>query len=135
MPKIQLEFEGFDSVIARLKRLEGDVITTTEKALKETHRVVTAKAEQAIEPHRRTGRTEGTLDQSANVEWGNGVATVHVGFNIKKGGLASIFLMYGTPRVQKDQKLYNAFFSKATQNEIMKLQEDIFYEEIRRLNG
>lgn len=135
MPKFQVEFAGFDQVISKLKRLDGDVKSVTEKALKETHKTVTTKAEEAIAKHHRTGRTESTLERSADVEWSSEVATVNVGFNIRNGGLASIFLMYGTPRVSKDQKLYNAFYGSATRTEVLKLQEDIFYEEIRRLNG
>ena len=41
-------------------------------------------------------------------------AYIKVGFNISKGGLASIFLMYGTPRMQPDKKLYNSIYGSST---------------------
>lgn len=135
MAKLQLEFEGFDNAIARLKRLDGDVKTITEKALRETHEIVTRKAEETIRSHKRTGRTESTLQRQANITWQSTVAKVDVGFDIKSGGLPSIFLMYGTPRIKKDQKLYNAFFGAQTKKEIIQAQEDIFMSEIRRLGG
>lgn len=133
--KTGIEFEGFEQVVARLAKLDGNIKKTTEKALKETHKVITNKAEKAIQPHKETGATEDSLYREAKIEWAGTLASVETGFSIRKGGLASIFLMYGTPRMKKDQKLYNAFWSKKTKEELMKIQEDIFYDEIRRLNG
>lgn len=133
--KTRLEFEGFEEVIARLSKLEGDVKGVTEKALRETNKLVTKKAEEAIRPHHETGDTEKSLKKNAETQWSGSIGGVETGFSISNGGLAHIFLMYGTPRMKKDQNLYNAFFGKKTKDEIMKIQEDIFYEEIRRLNG
>lgn len=133
MPKFQVEFDGFDQMLAKLKRLEGDAKGVTEEALKETFRVVTKKAEAAIKLHRETGETEASLRQKPQIKWQGSVGTVHVGFDIKGGGLPSIFLMYGTPRMEKDQKLYNAFYGAATKREIHAAQEEIFFKEIRRL--
>ena len=82
-----------------------------------------------------TGATEESLVEKPTIEWNGTIATVKTGFNIKDGGLASIFLMYGTPRIKKDQKLYDAFYSARTQKEIDKIQEDTFYEEIRRIDS
>ena len=54
--------------------------------------------------------------------------------------MASIYLMHGTevhgtPRTPKDQKLYNAIYGKKIRDEVKKLQEEAFYNEIRRLDG
>lgn len=133
--KFSIEFEGFDKVIARLSKLDGNVKKTTEKALEKIHDFVTEQAEVGIRPHKFTGATEKSIYKDAKVKWAGSTASIDAGFSVKKGGIASIFLMYGTPRMKKDQKLYNAFFSKKTRDEIIKIQEDIFYEEIRRLNG
>ena len=133
MPKFQVEFDGFDQMLTRLKKLEGDAKEVTEEALKETFNVVTKKAEAAIKPHRETGETEASLRQKPQIQWQGSVGTVHVGFDMKSGGLPSIFLMYGTPRMEKDQKLYNAFYGAATKREIHAAQEEVFFKEIRRL--
>lgn len=133
--KTYIEFEGFDEAIARLNKLGANVKNISEKALKKTHSIITEKADEAIIPHNETHQTEKSLRREAEIEWVGNVASVKTGFSISEGGLASIFLMYGTPRMKKDQKLYNAFWSKSTQNEIMEAQKEIFYDEIRRLNG
>lgn len=133
--KTGIEFEGFEEVLARLSKLNGNVKKTTEKALKETHKYITENAKKTIAPHKLTGATEESLVEKPTIEWNGTIATVKTGFNIKDGGLASIFLMYGTPRIKKDQKLYDAFYSARTQKEIDKIQEDIFYEEIRRIDS
>ena len=133
--KTYLEFEGFDEAISRLTKLGGNVKGIAEKALKKTHSIVTQKAEDAITPHNQTYQTEKSLRKEAEIEWEGTLASVKTGFSISEGGIASIFLMYGTPRQKKDQKMYNAFWSKSTQNEVMEAQKEIFYEEIRRLNG
>lgn len=132
--KIFLEFEGFDAAIARLNKLGGNVKGISEKALKKTHSIITKKAEEAITPHNETHQTEKSLRKEAEIEWVGTTASVKTGFSISEGGLASIFLMYGTPRMKKDQKMYNAFWSKSTQDEVKKAQKEIFYNEIRRLS-
>lgn len=133
--KCYLEFEGFDEVISRLNKLGANVKNISEKALKKTHSIITKKADEAIMPHNATHQTEKSLQREAEIEWIGNVASVKTGFSINEGGLASIFLMYGTPRMKKDQKLYNAFWSKSTQNEIKEAQKEILYDEIRRLDG
>ena len=132
--KTRIEFEGFEEVIARLTKLDGDIKGVTEKALRETHKVITKKAETAIAPHKKTGATEKSLKRNAEIEWVGTLASVETGFDIAHGGLPSIFLMYGTPRMKKDQNLYNAFFGNKTKKEVMEIQEKIFYDEIRRLD-
>ena len=131
--KTKIEFDGFEEVIARLNKLGGNIRGTTEKALKETHSLITKQAKDAIIPHRLTGETEKSLVLNPQVVWEGTIASVQTGFDISNGGLPSIFLMYGTPRMSKDQKLYNAFFGAKTKKDVKKIQEDIFYEEIRRL--
>jgi len=132
MTRLKCEFDGFDEVVARLLKLQGDVERATENALMEVHEHVTEKAEKAIKKHRETGVTESSLRKQGKVMWNGTVAKVQTGFDIKNGGLPSIFLMYGTPRTKKDQALYNAFFGKKTEKEIHRICEDSFYSAIRK---
>ena len=132
--KTRIEFEGFEEVIAKLTQLDGDVKGVTEKALRETHKIITKKAETAIAPHKETGATEKSLKRNAEIKWAGSEASVETGFSIRNGGLPSIFLMYGTPRMKKDQNLYNAFFGNKTKKEVVEIQEKIFYDELRRLD-
>jgi len=43
--------------------------------------------------------------------------------------------MYGTPRMIKDQALYDAFWSEQTEGEIMNVQKEIFYKALEELEG
>lgn len=131
MARMKLEVQGLDGIMKRLNNANADVKQAVNRALTETHRIVTEKADTAIQQHRETGLTERSLRRNAVIEWQGDVAEVKVGFDIAHGGLASIFLMYGTPRIKKDQKLYNAFFGKSTQQEIVRAQEEILYDAIR----
>ncbi|WP_286144703.1 hypothetical protein [Bacteroides caecimuris] len=131
MAKFKVEFDGFDEMVARLSKIGGSAKKTTEKALKATHSIITKEAEKAIKPHRRTGATERSLIKKAEIEWGGLIAEVEIGFDIDNGGLPSIFLMYGTPRIKKDQKLYNAFKGKKTLDKVHEVQEEIFFSAIR----
>lgn len=133
MAKIKVAFEGFEQAVKRVENLGGNVKNITEKALKESHAHVTPGVKQAVRPHKLTGQTECALVETADVRWAGTVATVPVGFDIKHGGLASIFLMYGTPKMAKDQKLYDAIYGKKIEREIHKIQAEVFYNEIGRL--
>lgn len=135
MPKMKLEFDGFDEAIARLKKLDGNVRETATKALLEVDEYVTSNAHAAMTPHRRTGRTEKSIVDEVSVSWNGNIGITHVGFDIPHGGLPSVFLMYGTPRMKKDQKLYDAFYGATTRKTIRQIQEDVFYDEIRKLGG
>lgn len=149
--KTRIEFDGFEETISRLNKLNANVKNITEKALKKTHEIITKKAENAITPHNQTHQTEKTLRKEAEIEWEGTLASVKTGFSISEGGLASIFLMYGTQshavsnqygrnlgiaeETKKDAKMYSAFFGSATRKEVTEAQKEIFYNEIRRLNG
>lgn len=131
--KMKLEFDGFDEVVSRLKKLDGNVKTTSEEALKKSKRFVHEQIGSAMNKHNRTHRTIKSLDSYSDVEWSGSVGTISVGFDLSKGGMPSIFLMYGTPKMKKDQQLYNAVYGKATQAKVREIQEEAFYDAIRRL--
>lgn len=149
MAKLKIEFDGFDEVLNRLKNLEADVKSVTEKALKESHNYVTPNVHSAIAPHNKSGDTERSIVENANVTWTGSTASVEVGFDLKNGGLPSVFLMFGTkahtvlahgtprrhPGINADKKLYNSIYGSTTQSKVRQIQEDIFYEAIRKSGG
>jgi len=122
--KIEMQFDGMDAIIRQLEQLEVDVRQTVTGALQEAGQLVTEQARAAIQPHRRTGKTEASLIENPPVEWTGTQAAVNVGFDINNGGLPSIFLMYGTPRMKKDTNLYNAFYGAQTQKKIEQIERD-----------
>ena len=85
--------------------------------------MITEEAAEAIKKHHLTGDTEKSLIDKPSVEWSGMQAEMNVGFKIRDGGLASIFLMYGTPKIKKDQQLYNAFRGSKMKKRIKEVQE------------
>ena len=113
MTKFSIDFEGLDDMVDALASMEGGLQAAANDALKATHEIVTPKAEAAIARHQRTGRTAGSVYGSPSIKWeGAFLASVDVGFAIHKGGLASVFLMWGTPRVPADPAFHAAFYGQ-----------------------
>lgn len=127
-----IEFKDFEKFADQLEKLssKNTLKSTTEKALKETHSIITKEAKSAISAHRRTGRTEDSLKTDADVQWTSDVGYVDVGFDIANGGLASVFLMFGTPRMSPDKDLFNSVYGQ--KNKIDKIQKKIFEDEISK---
>lgn len=132
--RIGITFRGFEEYAEKIDRLNGDLDNTVKKALQASFDHVTPKAETAINRHVQTGETKRTLKRSETVQWEGRKAYIKVGFEFPKG-LPSVFLMYGTPRMKKDTKLYNAIYGTKIQKEIKQIQKEIFEEEIRRVMG
>lgn len=132
MAKLKLQFTAWEEMAENLNKLGGDLKATTEKALKESHAAMTPKIEAAFAPHsvRFSGETLETLRRRPVIEWKGFVASVPVGFDIKAGGLASVFIMYGTPRHAPDRKVYNAFYGAAIKRELNNIQQKVFAEAI-----
>ena len=125
--------EGLEILIKQLKDMDGNVKQASEKAVKKSRDYVNAKLTQDMKRHNKTNATINSLDKISSVSWVGSKASIPVGFNISKGGLASIFLMYGTPRIAKDQKLYNDILGNKIVKEIADIQAEVFFEEIGKL--
>lgn len=133
--KMSFEFDGFIQLSEKLMKLGGDLERTTEKALKKSFEAVTPGIESAITPHKLTGTTQSTLRKDGTVKWNGSVAEVPVGFDISGGGLPSIFLMYGTPHMKPDRKLYNSIYGAKTRKRVRELQAQIFSDELGKVLG
>lgn len=131
--RIGLEFEGLEQMMSKLEQFGGDIQGTVETALVESKRHVHKNLESAMAKHNETFETVKSLKNSEKVEWAGSVAKIGVGFDIANGGLPSIFLMYGTPKMSPDKNLYNAVYGNKTKKEVAQIQEQIFLEELRRV--
>lgn len=144
MARLKLEIENFDLILKRLNQLNGDAKPLAEKALIETFNIVQPKAKEAMENANLPAKgkyskseTIKALKQAPKIYWNGDVAEVSVGFDLndyKNAGFVSIFLMYGTPKMKPDKKLYEAFYSGKTQKEIAEAQKKVFIDEIGRLS-
>lgn len=104
-------------------------------ALKESHNYITPLLNAEIEKHRRTGRTENSLDTNPIVNKRGDLFNIEIGFHITQGGLPSIFLMHGTPKQAPDMQLYNAVFGKATAKKIKNLQHTAVKQALQKYIG
>ena len=125
MPRLTLDMSGFDDLLRQLNQIGADTEKATDEALTKVFKSVTYKAENAIQKpnlpaqgkYSNEQRTEKSLKHDPRVEWKDTTASIKTGFDMKKSGLTSIFLMYGTPKMAKVQGLYDAFFSDKTKTE------------------
>lgn len=104
-------------------------------ALKESHNYITPLLQAEIEKHRRTGRTENSLDTNPVVNKRGDLFNIEIGFHISEGGLPSIFLMHGTPKQAPDTQLYNAVFGKATAKKLKDAQHTAVKQALQKYIG
>lgn len=144
MAKIAVEFAGFDAVLKKLAKLEADTKAITEEALQKSFDIVTAKAEAAIQPanlpaggkySRAHGGSADSLLRKMEVTWTGTEASTPVGFDLKHGGMPTVYMSRGTPRMRKVQQLYDAFFSDAVKAEIITAQKEVFYQALEKLEN
>ena len=96
--KITLSFPGIKDTIEKFEKMDGAVGPAVTEALQESYNYVTAHLEDQIEQHHRTGKTAESLLKNEKVQVEGTTYYIHVGFDVSNGGLASIFLMYGSPK-------------------------------------
>lgn len=140
MSKMKLDFDGFSEIVKRFEKLDADIKPVVEKALTETHRIVTEKANFAVQKPNlpaggkfSSGNTARSLVTHPEIEWKGTVASVFVGFDIEHGGLPSVFMIHGTPSYMKNQLLYDAFYGDQTIGEVRRVQKEIFTEAMEAL--
>ena len=151
--KFGLKFDGVAELSERLDKLGGDLKAVTEEALAFIPAEINPKLHAAIAKHNKPGKVAESIVEDQKVTWLGSVARIPVGFDFKKGGLPSIFLMYGTPRhaprnqyggaskpgarehpgTVADRELYEAIYGKRVQADIAKTQQKIFSDAIAQL--
>lgn len=135
--KFGVSFAGFERLSQKLESIGGDLKAASDLALQETHKVVTKKVDAAVAGSRynfeHTGKTKASIYRNPKPEWTGPVGEIGVGFDLTNGGLPSVFLMYGTPRITPDRKLFGAIFSTQTRRDVYKTQYDAFDRMIERI--
>lgn len=130
--KMDLKFTGMKEYMERLQRMDKDIKKVTNNALKATYGEVTPGVRKAIRPHKLTGATEESIRSYPYIEWHGDIAEMYLGFEINNGGLASVFLMYGTPTMAPDMELYNSIYGSKTKSKVRKKQKEVFEKGILR---
>jgi len=98
---MKLDLKGFDNLLERIKKAGGDINAAAEQALIESAKPFNEDLKAGIEKHRLTGVTEKSM-KPLEVKWEGNIATLNVGFDMKKGGLPALFIEYGTPTQKAD---------------------------------
>lgn len=129
--KFGLQFSGWEEMMGNLGELSYfGILEGTKKALTETHKVVTPKLETEIRKHRQTGDTEKSLVKKPHINVEGTLVSIDIGFNLEEGGLPSIWLMHGTPKLKPDRALYNALYGRKTAGEVAHVQYHAIKETI-----
>lgn len=137
MARMSLKFNGFYDLAHRISEIEGSLRPAVDEALTEVQRYVQGNVHQAAAKYTKggtrysTGRMLSAVKPTDGVEWAGNVASVGVGFDIYAaggGGMHSIWMMYGTPRIRPDKKLYNAIRGARTQKQVHEIMEKVFTE-------
>ena len=136
-----VEFGGFAEMNRRLLRMEADARAVAEEALKATRDIVTEAARVGMEDQYLPAggkysrdRTEETLRPDTQVKWNGDEATLEAGFDLKMSPV-SLFLMYGTPKMVKDQKLYDAFYGQEIRQAYLAAQKEIYERALEKVMG
>ena len=135
-------FPGLGDLTRRIDALGANIEEAAENALIKSKKKITADLNKAMDKshynYDRTGNTRGSLDENMAVDWDSGVATIDVGFNLEDGGLASVFLMYGTPHhapnhpgIKRDSPVFTALFGKKAQKSVWDIQRAEFQKVLR----
>lgn len=143
MARMSIIFDGFADLADAIDKAGGDLKIAVDDALKDTQQVIqnnltTGAAVYAAKGKKgyATGAMYDTIINDAQIIWKGTVAEVRVGFKLNAaGGFHSIFVMYGTPRMAKDTKVYNAIKGTKTRKEVAERQERIMQEHLALAKG
>ena len=138
--KIGLQFSGLDKMIERLEAAQANIKDATEAALKSSKQIVnqqltkdTVNANFPAGGKYATGALKKSIDKDFNVKWEGMTASLKIGYDFKKSGMASVFLMYGTPKMPKVQKLYDDIYGNATKRKVANAQREAMQKVIDRV--
>lgn len=110
-------FSGFEEMINKIEKAGGTAEKAAAAAVKEDAEWTRQQLLDFIKKNKETGATEASLI-AVNVEAFRGKISCKVGFSIDNGGLAAIFLNYGTPKIAPTLFIDKAFNNKKKHQEI-----------------
>ena len=140
--KFGLTFEGLEDYMAKLDEVGGSAAMKrgVESALKASKQYVNPLINTAISSPNlpaggkySTGETHKSIDTQMKVVWDDSIGSIDVGFDFKKSGLTSIFLMYGTPKMKPVKGLKAAIYGAKTQRKISEIQGEAIRKAIARI--
>lgn len=104
--KARIDFYGSSELLKKLERAGANVEKCIVDALQKSVEKPKQEMLDYIRQHKLTGQTEDSFTTEIKHEKNN--VYLKVGFDIKKGGIAAIFLNYGTPKIAPSWFIDNA---------------------------
>lgn len=121
MPKrknsFYLDFYGSSELIRKIEAAGGNVEQAVSKAVARSMEAPKRDMQNFIASHHLTGMTEGAFGETP-FEWKNGVLNYAVGYDMKKGGIAALFLDVGTPTIPP-----SFFINQAVERNITRIRD------------
>lgn len=142
MAKIGLQVKGFEEYMAKLDELGNGTAMKqgVESALKASKKYINPQIEKCMAKSNlpaggkySKGDTKKSINADMTVNWDGYTGSIDVGFDFKKSGTTSIFLMYGTPKMPPVPGLKAAIYGSKTQQAIAAVQESALLETIKRV--
>lgn len=123
---LKLDATGFESMLAKLDSLGGNVKEAVQEALTKAGETISRDTIAALDPANlpaggnfSKGDTRSSVITDAQVRWEGLTAYIPVGFDFSKPG-AGGFLITGTPRMRPDVALLKMYKQKSYMNQIQK---------------
>lgn len=141
--KIALDSDDLQIFIKHLESTNKNVKKSCESALRASKQYVTNQLEKdtvkANFPAQGTyshGGLKESIDKNYKIEWQGDKAFIKIGYDFRKSGLLSIFMMYGAPRkvppMKKAKKLYNDIYGTKTREKVKDIQEETLLKILKR---
>lgn len=127
--KSKIDFYGSADFLKKLEKAGADVEKVVADALEKSAEKPKEEMLQYIRQHHFTGQTEESF--TTEVKHEKGKVFLKVGFDIKKGGIAAVFLNYGTPKIAPSFFIDNAIDHNV--DEIKRVQLEALNEAFREL--
>lgn len=93
----KIKITGVSEIVKKLEKMNADVEKAVVDAVKESSKPVENELLAYIREHKYSGLTEESYVAEFRSE--KGKSYVRIGFSVRDGGIAAIFLNYGTPRM------------------------------------
>lgn len=125
-----VEIYGMSELLQKIEKAGGNVNQACAKAVDNCLELVGLHMQLFMSAHKQTGETYDSYEQIMASIKGNKVEAM-VGYNIKNGGLPSIFLDVGTPK-QKPY-FFRYYAVENNRKEIKRIQKDTLNDILREL--
>lgn len=139
MAKMQIIFDGFENLAYKIDAIGNDLQAAVDEALKATSAVVRTELDPAVAVYAdggikgyATGKMYDTRITDDVITWKGTVAEIGTGFSSANmaGFMHSIFVMYGTPKMDKNPKIYNALKGTKVRKRIAEVQEEVMLKHL-----